>query len=73
MKRTFILDELDCAHCAQKAQDAVSKLDGVSSCVVNFLTMKMVYEVEDEKDSEVEAKMRKVVKDLLPDVTVIAK
>lgn len=73
MKRSFILEDLECAHCAQKAQDAVSKLEGVSSCVVNFLTTKMVYEVEDEKDAEVEAKMRKVIKDLLPDVTVVAK
>ena len=30
MKRTFILEDLDCAHCAQKIEDAVAKIAGVS-------------------------------------------
>ena len=72
MKRTFILEDLDCAHCAQKIQDKVSKLDGVSSCTVTFLTQKLVYEVEDGKDADVEKEMKKLVKDMEPDVTVKA-
>ncbi len=70
MKRTFILEDLDCAHCAQKIEDKVSKFDGVSNCKVTFLTQKLVYDVEDDKDAEVEEKMRKLVKDMEPDVTV---
>ena len=73
MTRTFILEDLDCAHCAQKIQDKVSALDGVSSCKVTFLTQKMVYEVEDSKNETVEAEMRKLVKNMEPDVTVVAK
>lgn len=72
MKRTFILEDLDCAHCAQKIEDKVSKLDGVSECKVTFLTQKLVYEVEDAKNADVESKMRKLVKDMEPDVTVKA-
>lgn len=72
MKRTFILEDLDCAHCAQKIEDKVSKLDGVSECKVTFLTQKLVYEVEDTKNADVESKMRKLVKDMEPDVTVKA-
>lgn len=70
MKRTFILEDLDCAHCAQKIEDKVSKLAGVTNCKVTFLTQKLVYDVEDSLDSEVEEKMRKLVKDMEPDVTV---
>ncbi len=73
MKREFILEDLDCANCAAKIQDAVGKLDGVSNCVVTFLTTKMVYEVEDDKDKEVEKKMRAIVKQLEPDVEVVSK
>ena len=72
MKRTFILEDLDCAHCAAKIQDAVAKIDGVSNCVVTFLTTKMTYDVEDDKDKEVEKKMRAIVKDLEPDVEVVS-
>ena len=28
MKRTFILEDLDCAHCAKKIEEAVAKIDG---------------------------------------------
>ena len=71
MKRTFELEDLDCAHCAAKIQEEVSKLDGVSNCRVSFLTTKMDYEVEDDKDKAVEKAMREIVKQLEPDVTVI--
>lgn len=73
MRRTFILEDLDCANCARKIQDKVATLDGVSNCTVTFLTTKMVYDVEDDKDAEVEKEMRKIVKQLEPDVEVIAK
>ena len=70
MKKTFILEDIDCAHCAQKIEDKVASFDGVSNCKVTFLTQKLVYDVEDDKDKEVEEKMRKFVKETEPDVTV---
>ena len=70
MKKTFILEDLDCAHCAQKIEDKVASFDGVSNCKVTFLTQKLVYYVEDDKAGEVEEKMRKFVKETEPDVTV---
>ena len=48
MRKTFILEDLDCAHCAQKIEDHVAGLDGVSNCKVTFLTQKLVYDVEDD-------------------------
>ncbi|MBP5151626.1 MAG: cation transporter [Lachnospiraceae bacterium] len=72
MTRTFILEDLDCAHCAQKIQDAVAKIAGVSDCKVTFLTQKLVYNVEDDKNDAVEKEMRKIVKSTEPDVTVKA-
>ena len=70
MKKTFLLEDLDCAHCAQKIEDKVASFDGVSNCKVTFLTQKLVYDVEDDKAGEVEEKMRKFVKETEPDVTV---
>ena len=73
IKKTYIITGFGCAHCAAKIQDAVAKIDGVSNCVVTFLTTKMTYDVEDDKDKEVEKKMRAIVKDLEPDVEVVSK
>ena len=72
MKKTFILEELDCGHCAQKIEDAVNKLEGVSNCKVRFLTQKMEYEVSEEMEGKVEEEMRKLVKRITPDVEVKA-
>ena len=38
MKKTYRIEDLDCAHCAAKIEDAISRLDGVTSVRVNFLT-----------------------------------
>ncbi len=36
MKKVFRLEGLDCAHCAAKIEERVSKLEGVKSVVINF-------------------------------------
>ena len=42
MKKTYLLEGLDCANCAAEVERNVAKLDGVNSASVNFLTLKMV-------------------------------
>lgn len=49
MKKTIKLIDLDCGHCADKIQNAVKKIDGVTSVSVNFLGQKMVLEAPDDK------------------------
>ena len=41
MKKKFKLDEVDCANCAAKMEDAIRKIDGVKEVSVNFMTQKM--------------------------------
>ncbi len=38
MKKTFKLDEIDCANCALKLEEALRKVDGVQDVKVNFLS-----------------------------------
>ena len=47
MKKTYRIEDLDCAHCAAKIEDAIFRLDGVTSVRVNFLTQKMTLEADD--------------------------
>ena len=49
MKKTIKLLDLDCGHCADKIQNAVKKIDGVTSVSVNFLGQKMVLEAPDDQ------------------------
>ena len=71
MKKTFELEDLDCAHCAQKMQDAIAKIDGVDSVIVNFLSQKMTLEAADEKFDDILKQAVKAIKKVEPDCTVI--
>lgn len=73
MKKTYILEDLDCANCAAKIEEAVGKLDGVSKSTVTFLTQKLVVEVEEGKVSGLLKEIKRIVKKFEPDVEVIEK
>lgn len=70
MKKVYKI-EVDCAVCANKIQDAVSKLDGVNSVTVNFMTQKMVLDIDDNRYEEVYKQVLKTAKKVEPDFEVL--
>ena len=46
MRKTFKLDELDCANCGAKMEAAIKKIDGVVDAKITFMTQKLVVFVE---------------------------
>ncbi|MEE1144717.1 MAG: heavy metal-associated domain-containing protein [Acutalibacteraceae bacterium] len=46
MKKTYKI-EVDCANCANLMENAICKIEGVNTAVVNFMTQKMIVEFED--------------------------
>ncbi len=70
MKKIYLLEDLCCANCAAKIEKKVAALDGVDEAHVNFLTTKLVMEVQDAAAAEVDAAVRKIVRKIEPDVTV---
>ena len=58
MKKVFKLQDLDCANCARKMEEAIARIDGVEAVSVNFLTQKF-----DEVLNHVKKTMRKVEPD----------
>lgn len=40
-KNTYKLNNIDCASCALKIEDGVNELDGVLSCNLNFMLLKL--------------------------------
>ena len=59
MKKTYKID-VDCATCALKMEEAAKGTEGVKDAVVNFMTLKMKVEFEDDVDHE--EVMREVLK-----------
>ncbi len=59
MKKTYKID-VDCANCANKMEVAANKTEGVKEATVNFMTLKM--KVEFEEDADPQAVMEEVLK-----------
>jgi len=50
MKKKFKVENLDCAHCAAKMEEAIKKIPGVEDAVMNFMMQKLTLEVVDDAD-----------------------
>ena len=59
--------EVDCAVCAQKCEDAIKKVEGVNSCAINFITQKMMIDIDDNNTDAIIKKVKKAAKKIEPD------
>ncbi len=73
MKKTYLLEDLDCAHCAALIEESVGKLEGVSQSRVTLLTQKLTVEVEEGRQKDLLKEIKKIVKKYEPEVEVIEK
>jgi len=66
MKKKIKLQDLDCANCAQKMEDAIKKIDGVNDASVSFMTQKMTIDADDERFEAIMDEVVKVCKKVEP-------
>ena len=67
----FLLEGLNCAHCAEKINDKVSKLDYVESSNMNFVAKKLSVFMENENITEDNvSKIAKIIHDTESGLTV---
>lgn len=72
MRKTIKLQDLDCANCAAKIENAISKLDAVTEVRVNFMGQKMTLEAPDEHFEAVLEEAKQVAKKIEPDLVIEA-
>ena len=73
MKKIFILENLDCANCAAKMEDAIKKLDGVNDASVSFMMQKMSVDAEDDKFDAIMEEVVRVCAKVEPDCKILMK
>ncbi|MUG65468.1 cadmium-translocating P-type ATPase [Paenibacillus campinasensis] len=73
VKKELILEGLDCANCAMKIENGVSKIEGVASCSVNFVTKTLTMETDPDRDTDIVTKAKQKVKQLEPHIRVLEK
>ena len=71
MKKTFKLEDLDCANCAAKMERAIAKIDGVQSVNVSFIAQKMTIEADEEKFDGIMEQVVKTCRKVEPDCKII--
>ncbi|MBR0510877.1 MAG: cation transporter [Clostridia bacterium] len=53
MKKAYKLEDLDCANCASKMEQAIAKLDGVNKVTVSFMAQKLVLDADDARFDDI--------------------
>lgn len=71
MKKKFKLEDLDCANCAAKMEEAIKKIDGVSDANVSFMAQKMTIEAADDRFDEIMKEVAAVCAKVEPDCRII--
>ncbi|MGN1113804.1 MAG: cation transporter [Oscillospiraceae bacterium] len=74
MKKTYKLEDLDCANCAAKMEDAIKKIDGVEDASVSFIMQKLTLCTADDSNlDEILKKAVKICRKIEPDCKIIIK
>ena len=71
MRKSYALEDLDCANCAAKVEDAIKKIDGVNNATVSFMTQKLTLDADDTRFDEILNEVVKVCKKVEPDCTIV--
>lgn len=71
MKKKFKLQDLDCANCAAKMEDAIKKLPGVQDATVSFMTQKLTIVAEDDRFDDIMKKVADACAKVEPDCKIL--
>ena len=72
MKKVYKI-EIDCANCAAKVEEAIKKIDGINSASLNFMTQKMILDLDESREEELLKQVYKTAKRVEPDFCIIGK
>lgn len=71
MRKVFKLQDLDCANCAAKMEDAINKIDGVEKATMSFMTQKLTIVADDERFDKIMDEVERVCARVEPDMTIL--
>ena len=71
MKKKFKLQDLDCANCAAKMEEAIKKIDGVNDASMSFMTQKLTIDAADDRFGAIMDEVEKVCAKVEPDMKIL--
>lgn len=67
MKKTFKMQNLECANCAAKMEHAISKIKGVEEINISFVMQKLKLVADDSLFESILDEIEKIIKKIEPD------
>ncbi len=71
MRKTFKLQDLDCANCAAKMEEAIKRVDGVNDATVSFMTQKLTIDADDARFDAIVDECARICKQVEPDCEIV--
>ena len=71
MRKSYKLDEIDCANCARELEEGICKLDGVEDAKVNFMTQKLTLQAADADFDDVLDRVVAYTAEVEPDCEIL--
>ena len=71
MRKAFKLEELGCANCAAKMENAISKLDGVNSARISFMTSKLMLDADERNFDAIVDEAQSICSRYEPDCVIV--
>lgn len=71
MKKKFKMQDVDCANCAAKMEEAIKKIDGVNDASVSFMAQKLSIDADEEKFDAIMQQAQKAVQAVDADASII--
>lgn len=71
IKKTYKMENLDCANCAAKMENGINKLDGVKKAVISFMTQRFTIECEEDRLEEIVESAQKICESVDRDCKIV--
>jgi copper chaperone CopZ len=71
MKKRYQLEDLDCANCAAKIEEAIKKLEGVNDATVSFMAQTLTIDADDANFDKIMKNVKKCISKVEPDCSII--
>mgnify|MGYP000113532731 CR=1 FL=1 len=71
MRKVFKVENLDCANCAAKMEDAIKKIEGVQNASMRFMTQKLIIEADEADMESILDQAVVTCKKIEPDTTIL--
>ena len=70
MKKRYNLSDVDCANCAAKMEEQISKFPGVNSASISFMAQKLTLDADEDKLDEILKQAEKIIKSIDEEATI---